>query len=324
MTIHVNDQHFMWEMRYRPATIDEAILPAADKKLFKQIVADGRIPNMILHSASPGTGKTTSAMALANEIDAEVMFVNGADAKIDFIRNDITRFASSKTLKPGGKVVIIDEFDRAGLADSQRHLRSFMEAHGDNCTFIITANNINGIIEALQSRCRVIHFGQATQEDKTEMMKQMIVRASGILKLENIPLETPKVLLELVKKNFPDFRKTINELDFYSKNGKIDAGILSLVLNDRSDISELVEAIKAKKIKDLRALAPKYATDYAGLVQKLTNTLYEELSQSESGRISIPRMIEIIGENNQYYGLAANAEIHIMFMFVQLAAEITF
>lgn len=315
----VDYDNFMFEQRYRPGNIDECILPAHDKKTFKAIIKTGRIPNIILHSTSPGTGKTTVARALVNEIDAEFMFVNGSDAKIDFVRNELTRFASSKTMSPGGKVIIIDEFDRAGLADSQRHLRSFMEAHSKNCTFIITANNINGIIEALQSRCRVIQFGQATQADQLSMMKQMIQRSMKILENENVPVEDTKVLAALVKKNFPDFRKTINELDYYSKNGKIDAGILSLVMNTRSDIDELISALKDKNVKELRALAPKYASDYSGLVSKLLNSLYTQIQPA-----SIPRMIEIIGENNQYHGLAANIEIHIVFMLVSLAAELTF
>lgn len=316
--LSINDKEFQFEQKYRPTTIDECILPAADMKVFKKLIADKRIPNIILHSPSPGTGKTTVSRCLVNDIDAEYMFVNGSDAKLDFVRNVMTPFASSRTMKPGGKVIIIDEFDRSGLAESQRHLRSFMEAYSNNCTFIITANNINGIIPALQSRCRVIQFGQPTEADKLNMMKQMIHRAVAILKHEGIALEEPKVLAALVKQNFPDFRKTLSLLDMYSKHGKIDAGILSLVLST-GGIEEIVSAIKAKNVKELRALAAKNANDYSNLVQKLLDVLYNELKP-----MSIPRMIEIIGENNQYHGLVANLEIHIMFLFVQLVTEVEF
>ncbi|APU02341.1 replication factor C small subunit [Aeromonas phage SW69-9] len=315
----VNHGEFMFENKYRPGNIDECILPEHDKKIFKAIIKSGRIPNIILHSPSPGTGKTTVARALVAEIDAEFLFVNGADAKIDFVRDVMTPFASSKTFCKGGKVIIVDEFDRAGLADSQRHLRSFMEAHSKNCTFIITANDLGGIIPALQSRCRVIQFGKADQSDKINMMKQMIVRAEEICAAENIEVEDRKVIAALVKKNFPDFRKTVNEMDFYASEGKIDSGILSLVLNTRNDIDQVVEAIKARDIKNLRAMATQYTTDYSGFVSRLANTLYP----LANGPSKI-RMYEIIGENNQLYGQAANIEIHVQYMFVQLSVEMVF
>lgn len=312
----VNAGEFMFENKYRPGTIDECILPEYDKKIFKSIVKSGRIPNIILHSPSPGTGKTTVAKALVSEVEAEFLFVNGADAKIDFVRDVMTPFASSKTMAAGGKVIIIDEFDRAGLADSQRHLRSFMEAHSKNCTFIITANDLGGIIPALQSRCRVIQFGKADQSDKVNMMKQMIVRAEAICDAENIEVEDRKVIAALVKKNFPDFRKTVNEMDFYASEGKIDSGILSLVLNTRNDIEQVIDALKAKDLKSLRAMAGQYTTDYAGFVERLCNSLYPLVN----GPAKI-RMYEIIGENNQLFGQAANIEIHVQYMFVQLAVE---
>lgn len=312
----VNHDEFMFENKYRPGNIEECILPERDKSTFTSIVKAGRIPNCILHSPSPGTGKTTVAKALVAEVDAEFLFVNGSDAKIDFVRDVMTPFASSKTMKRGGKVIIIDEFDRPGLAESQRHLRSFMEAHSKNCTFIITANNLGGIIPALQSRCRVIQFGQAAQSDKVSMMKQMIKRAEEICAAENIVVEDRKVIAALVKKNFPDFRKTINEMDFYSAGGKIDAGILSVVLNARDDIDQVVTALKDKDLKSLRAMAGQYTTDYSGFVERLCNALYPAVN----GPSKI-RMYEIIGENNQLFGQAANIEIHVQYMFVQLAVE---
>ncbi|WJZ27930.1 clamp loader of DNA polymerase [Serratia phage 92A1] len=312
----VTESEFMWEQKYRPSTIDECILPAADKKIFEQLIKDKRIPHLILHSSSPGTGKTTVARALAAGIDAEMMFVNGADCKIDFIRNELTRFASSKSLTKSFKVIIIDEYDRSGLADAQRHLRSFMEAYSSNCAIIITANDIEGIIPALRSRARVIHFGKPTEADERPMMGQMLKRLEKICENESVVVEDRRVLAALVKKNFPEFRKTINTLDFYSKHGVIDAGILSVVLNTSGSIQEVIDALKNKEVKTLRALAPKYAADYSAFVGKLAKELYELLTGP-----SILRMYEIIGENNQYHGVAANIELHVTYMLIQLAVD---
>lgn len=317
MNINVNKNEFMWEQKFRPNTVAECILPAADKTMFQQIVNEGRVPHMVLQSNSPGTGKTTMALTLVHETDADYMFVNGADCKIDYIRNELVPFASSKTMKPGGKVIIIDEFDRKQLVDAQRHLRSFMEKYSNNCSVIITANDIDGIIKPLQSRSRVIKFGLPTQEDHVSMMKQMIQRCAAILKIEGIELETPKVLAALVKKNFPDLRKTINELDMYSKNGKIDEGILSMVMNDRDSIDDVVIALKQKDFKTLRTVAPKYCADYGSFLDKLYKTLYNEVEPA-----SIVRLIEILGGNNKCCGLVANMEIHCMFLMCELMIEL--
>lgn len=310
-----NSEH-MFEQKYRPLTVAECVLPKADKELFLAIVKKGSIPHLILQSNSPGTGKTTIAKALCHDINADMMFVNGADCRIDFIRNDLTRFASSSSLDGRPKVIVIDEFDRAGLGDAQRHLRAFMETYSNNCSIIITANNLEGIITPLQSRARVIKFGQSSEEDRVPMMKEMIHRCIEICKNENIKIEDMKVIAALVKKNFPDFRKTINQLDQYGIKGVIDSGILSQIVNERGSINDIITAIKDKNIGELRKLAPRYAPDYPNFVEKISNELYDVVN----GPSKI-RMYEIVGESNQYFGIAANIEIHLSYMLIQLAVE---
>lgn len=314
--ITINDKEHILEQKYRPSTIDECILPAYDRETFKSIVSKGKIPHIILHSPSPGTGKTTVARALCHDVNAEMMFVNGSDCKIDFVRGPLTNFASSASIEGRQKVIVIDEFDRSGLAESQRHLRSFMEAFSSNCSIIITANNIDGIIKPLRSRCRVITFGQPTADDHVSMMKQMIRRMVEICKNENIKIDDMKVVAALVKKNFPDFRKTIGELDMYSSKGVLDAGILSMVTNDRGTVDDVIEALKNKDVKQLRALAPKYAADYSWFIEKLVDELYNKVNGP-----SIIRMYEIAGENNQYHGIASNIELHVAYLLVQLACD---
>lgn len=317
MTLSVNESEFMFEQRYRPKTLDECILPAQDKEIFKALVKKGQIPHLILQSNSPGTGKTTVAKALCHDINADMLFVNGSDCKIDFVRGELTRFASSMSIEGRPKIIVIDEFDRAGLGESQRHLRAFMETYSKNCSIIITANNLEGIILPLRSRARVIKFGTATEEEKRSMMKEMIQRCIAICKNENIQVDNLKVLAALVSKNFPDFRKTVNTLDHYSSKGVIDEGILSLIMNDRGSIEDVITALKGQDVKSLRALAPKYAADYGNFVDRLTNELIPLLKKS-----GILRMYEIVGESNQYVGMAGNVELHIVYMFVQLVVEL--
>ena len=315
----VNEREHMFELKYRPGSIEECILPAADKEIFRGLVKKKRLPHLVLQSNSPGTGKTTVANALCNDVDAEYMFVNGSGVGIDFIKNELTRFATSKSLEGKQKVIILDEFDRAQLGEAQRYLRSFMESYGKSCSLIITANNLDGIREAIRSRSRVIKFGQPTAEDSVQMMREMIQRSMEICKNEGIVVEEPKVLAALVKKNFPDFRSTIVALDHYSTNGKIDAGILSIVMETRGSIDDVLTAIQNKDFAQLRALAAKYAPDYSNFIEKLANELYTRVN-----KVSILRMYEIIGENNQMKGLCANLEIHLVYMFIQLLKEMQF
>lgn len=315
MNLSVDLTQWMWEQKYRPTTISECILPQQDKEVLEGIVKDGRVPHMVLVSRSPGTGKTTVGRALANDLDADLLFVNGADAKIDYIRNDMTRFASAQTMKPGGKIILIDEFDRKGLHDSQRHLRTFMEAYSNNCSIIITANNADGIIDPIKSRSRVIEFGKATKQDQVSMMREMITRCLTILEKEGVQVEDKKVIATLVKNNFPDFRRTITELDRYAKKGVIDSGILA-VMNEASDIQQLMEALKSKDFKTIRGLVGRYVNDYPSFISKLYENVYAEAKPS-----SIPGVILTIGENQKYYQQVANLEIHISMLLVQLMME---
>lgn len=316
-TISTDPKQWMWERKYAPKTLAECILPEEDRKIFQGIIDSGSLSSTTFVSRSPGTGKTTIAKVLVNELDAEMYFVNGADCKIDFIRNELTRFASTMTSKPGGKIIVIDEFDRKGLKDAQDHLRSFSEAYSHNCTIILTANNEDGISDALKSRAPVVTFGNATDDDKVNMMKRMIIRCLEILKLENVPVEDPRVVAALVKLNFPDFRKTIKELDRYSKKGVIDSGILAKI-QQASDIQVLVDAIKAKEFKTIRGLVDRYVHDYPTFITKLYETLYEQAQPT-----SIPNLILTIGDNQKYYSQVANLEIHISMMLIQLMMETT-
>lgn len=318
----VNENQHMLELKYRPNNIDECILPAKDKKLFKSITKKGKIPHLILQSNSPGTGKTTVSYALSNEVNAEVLFVNGADCKIDFVRGPLTTFASSLSLDGRPKVIIIDEFDRPGLAEAQKTLRTFMEVYGDNCSVIITCNDITGIHPALVSRARHIVFGKSTPEDEVNMMKEMIMRTKAICESEGAQVEGQegiRVLAALVKKNFPDFRKTVNELDvFLATNKVIDASLLSVVLEDRASIQDIISALKSKDLLECNKLATKYFADYPTFICQLQETIYPMLSD----KMSRIRLNEIIGENNQFHGNAGNVKVHLRYLFTQLVLNI--
>ena len=306
-----NSAEFSWDQRYRPTTLAECILPAKDKATMEGIVKQGRVEPMTLVSSYSGTGKTTLAQVLGYETDAEVLFVNGSDCKVDYIRDELTRFASGMTMKKGGKIIIIDEFDRSGMQEAQKHMRSFIEAYSHNCTVIITANDINGIHAALLSRCPVVKFGDPHGDDKLNMMRETIRRIQAILEIENIQCEDNKVIASLVKKNFPDIRRIIKGIGMYSKRGKIDSGILTEIMGN--EITDVIDCLKAKDFKTMRSLVIKYAPEYENFVARLVEKLWDMVSKE-----SKVALIQNVGENNAQYAHAANKEIHLQYLMMNL------
>lgn len=315
--LSVVPNEYLFVAKYRPQTLAECILPAADRKMFEGIIKSGKIPNMILQSNMPGTGKTTMSHVLCNELDVERLFVNGADCTIDFVRNDLTRFAMSKSIEGKQKVVIIDEFDRKGLMAAQEHLRVFIENVSSNCAFIITANNLDGIIRPLQSRCPVTKFGNPNNDDKNKMMLDMCRRCIEICEAENIVIEDKKVIAALVKKWFPDFRSTLAAIDSCSKMGPINSSILQLILPSHESIDEVIVAIRSKDFSKFPAIASKYSSDYPVFIRNLFDEMLPKLSGM--GKLTCT---EIIGENNAFYGLAANPEIHVIRLLKRLMTDL--
>ena len=158
-------QEFLFVEKYRPQTIDETILPKGVKKSFKEFVQNKEIPNLLL-CGTAGTGKTTIAKAMCNELGADFIVINGSDEGrlIDTLRTKIKNFASTVSLSGGPKVVILDEADYISAESVQPALRNFIEEFSSNCRFIFTCNYKNRIIAPLHSRCTVIDFSIPNNE----------------------------------------------------------------------------------------------------------------------------------------------------------------
>lgn len=315
----MNINEHMYEQKYRPITLSDCILPELDKKTFEGIIKSGRIGHTILVSKSPGTGKTTLAKVLCNELDAEYILINGSDCKVDTIRDKLTKFASTKTLRKGGKVIIIDEFDRKQLQDSQLLMRGFMEAYSHNCSIIITANNIDGIIEPLQSRSTVIEFGKASKKDRDRMIMEMIKRLIVICKAENVEINKEtglKSLRALVDKNFPDLRSCITTLNRYAKAGEINEGMLAQESSAVENMNNLIDAMKSKRFSDFRMLVPNFVIDYQAFISKFYERIFKEVKPQ-----SLPMIIDSIGRNQSTYDQCANLEIHITWMLTEIMLE---
>ena len=307
---------FLWVEQYRPKTIDDCILPDSLKSLFSAFIKKGEISNM-LFSGTAGIGKTTVAKALCEELDCDWIMINGSEeGGIDVLRNKIKNFASTVSLSGGKKVVILDEADYLNPQSTQPALRGFVEEFHKNCRFILTCNFKNRIIEPLHSRFSNIEF-KVNPKDKPKLASRLFERAVYILKEQNVSYED-EVLVELITKHFPDFRKLINELQRYSVSGAIDAGILVNVSDE--NLKTLVTHLKNKEFSDMRKwVVNNLDNDPVKIFRKIYDTLYTNLEPS-----TIPHAVLIIADYQYKSAFVADQEINLVACLTELMSQVKF
>ena len=309
---------FIWVEKYRPKTIDECILPESIKKTFQDFLTAGVIPNMLL-SGPPGIGKTTVAKALCNELGADYYVINGSDEGrfLDTVRTNAKNFAStvSLTSQSKHKVIIIDEADNT-TSDVQLLLRASIEEFSRNCRFIFTCNYKNKIIEPLHSRCSVVDFS-INKKDKPAIAAQFFSRINHILEVERIESDK-KVIVQLINKHFPDWRRVLNECQRYSVSGKIDSGIL-VTFSDVS-VDELIKNLKQKNFSAVRKwTVDNLDNDPAVLLRRIYDALYGTLNNS-----SIPAAVLIIAKYQYQIAFVADQEINLLACLTEIMVECEF
>ncbi len=309
---------FLFVEKYRPQVIDDCILPDDTKKTFKEFVAKGEIPNLLL-AGPPGIGKTTIAKALCNELGADYYVINGSDEGrfLDTVRNQAKNFASTVSLTGSSKhkVIIIDEADNTGN-DVQLLLRANIEAFYNNCRFIFTCNYKNKIIEPLHSRCAVIDF-TIKGKQKAQLAGSFFKRLQNILDEEGIEFDQ-KVVAELVSKHFPDFRRVLNECQRYSTGGKIDSGILAS-FSDIS-VSELVKNLKDKNFTEVRKwVVSNLDNDSSLILRRVYDAFYDSLVPS-----TIPSAVLIIAKYQYQIAFVADQEINLLAALTEIMCECEF
>ena len=309
-------ESFLWVEKYRPKTINECILPDRLKTIFQQISSEGRIPNMIL-SGGPGMGKTTVAKALCNEVGCDFLMINGSEESgIDVLRTKIRGYASTVSYDGKRKVVILDEADYLNPQSTQPALRSFIEEFEKHCSFIMTCNYINRIIEPLHSRCQTIDF-RINKEEKLNVGSNFGKRLYTILDQEKVDYDK-KVVAEVLMKHFPDYRRVLNELQKYSKYGNIDSGILSQVSD--IDLSELMNHMKDKKFNEVRKWV---VNNLDNDPQKIYRKIYD-VAEKYVQTTSIPQLVLIFADSQYKSAFAADHELNLVACLVEIMVECQF
>lgn len=305
---------FLWVEKYRPQQIADCILSDELKQTFEKIVASGDLPNM-LFSGTAGTGKTTVAKALCNQLNLDWIIINGSeDGNIDTLRGKIKQFASTVSLQGGVKVVILDEADYLNAQSTQPALRGFIEEFSSNCRFILTCNFKNRIIEPLHSRCGVYEFN-TSKKNTAVLMQQMFERACTILDSEGVEYDK-KDLLPIVSKHAPDWRRVLNELQRRS--------VLGFAAGSTSDmggsIEDLVKTLKDKNFKEMRKwVVNNIDTDASAIFRGL----YDNANNSIEPQ-SVPQLILILADYQYKHAFVADHELNVVACLTEVMANVKF
>ena len=310
---------FLWVEKYRPKTIDECILPEDTKKTFKEFLAKGEIPNLLL-AGPAGCGKTTIARAICEQLNCDYIIINGSDEGrfLDTVRNQAKNFASTVSLSSDAphKVIIIDEASDNTTHDVQLLLRANIEAFYGNCRFIFTCNYKNKIIEPLHSRCAVVEFG-ITGSQKPAIAAAFFKRLQEILGTEGVEYDN-KVLVELVNKHFPDWRRVLNECQRYSVGGKIDSAILASFGDVK--VNELIKNLKQKDFQAVRKwVVSNLDNDPGVLLRRVYDALYGTLEGP-----SIAAAVLIIAKYQYQIAFVADQEINLLAALTEIMVECKF
>ena len=309
---------FLWVEKYRPEKVDDCILPDESKTMFKGFLEQGQIPNLLL-SGPAGIGKTTIAKALCKELGADYYVINGSDEGrfLDTVRNQAKTFAAtvSLTSESRHKVLIIDEADNT-TPDVQLLLRASIEEFQKNCRFIFTCNFKNKIIEPLHSRTTVIDFNVRGKTKQT-LAAQFFERCRDILTREEVRFND-KVVVQVIQKYFPDFRRTLNELQRYGSTGAIDTGILATLGN--ANVDSLVSLLRSKKFNDVKKWVQQNLDNDPVSIMR---NLYDSLSTVMEGP-SVAAAVLIIAEYQYKSAFVVDQEINLLACLTQLMLECEF
>ena len=307
---------FLWVEKYGPKTIAETKLPEKLKSVFEQIVASGELPNM-LFTGTAGTGKTTVAKALCNQLNLDYILINGSEeGNIDTLRGKIKQFASSVSLQGGYKVIILDEADYLNPQSTQPALRGFIEEFSKNCRFILTCNFKNRIIQPLHSRCGVYEFN-TSRKDLAALCMQFLDRAGMILDEAEVKYEKGD-LANLIMKHAPDWRRVLNELQKNSVTGNIvraDSGV------GGSDIfSDLLRLLKEKDFKKMRQwVVNNIDTDASAIFRGLYDKMIDHLKPQ-----GIPQMVLILADYQYKHAFVADHELNVVACLTEIMANVEF
>ena len=294
--------HSLWVEKYRPTDLSTYVGNEHLKEKVKVYLESEDVPHLLLYGKA-GTGKTTLAKIVVNNIDCDYMYINASDEnKVDDVRNKIKTFASSVGFK-SLKVIILDECDYL-TPTAQAALRNLMETFSKHCRFILTCNYVERIIDPIQSRCQSY---KVVPPSKKEVAQQMV----NILKEENCTFELDDIAL-IVNAGYPDIRRVINSAQRQIVDGKLKIDTSSVIQNNYK--LQLLEMLSnGSKLNDIRQLiADNSISDYS----EIYRLLYDEVDNYGKGKQA--ECIMNIAEAQYQDVHVVDKEINFMSLIIRL------
>ena len=305
----VNTEHSLLVEKYRPNVLENYVGNKNIKSVISKYLEQNDIQNFIFYGPA-GTGKTTLAKLIVNNLDCDYIYINASDERgIETIRDKVSGFASVASLKPL-KVVILDEADFLTI-QAQASLRNIIETFSRTTRFIMTCNFVERIIDPLQSRCQVLKVVPPTK-------KITALHLLKILDQENIS-HTNEDIISIVNQFYPDLRKCINAIQANTVNSQLKLD--ESVLVSSNYIDKVIEALAAKwnptfddnKFREIRQIiADANVDDY----DELFRALYERASEYLPGREGIVSII--INEQQYRANFRIDKEINTMSLISQI------
>ena len=300
----------LWVEKYRPQNLDTYIGNDFIKDKVKVYLESGDVPHLLLHGQA-GTGKTTLAKLIVNNIDCDFLYVNASDENsVDAVRDKIKNFASTAGFRPF-KIIILDEADFL-TPNAQAALRNIMETFSKHCRFILTCNFVESIIDPIQSRCQTFQVVPPDRKQVAQHLCSVLDQESVLYKLEDVAI--------LVNAGYPDIRRVINAGQRQSISGKLVIDKQSEVLNDyKVKLLEILKSNKDKKTSftEIRQLlADSKVKDYSDAFR----LLYDNLDDFAGGNKAVS--ILTLAEGQFQDAQVVDKEINFMAMMIKLLGEI--
>ena len=299
----------LWVEKYRPTNLDTYIGNEHLKSKVSVYLESGDLPHLLLYGKA-GTGKTTLAKLLVNNIECDYIYINASDENnVDTVRTKVKSFASTIGFKDL-KVIILDECDYI-TPNAQAALRNLMETFSKHCRFILTCNYVERIIDPIQSRCQSFQIIPPSRNDVAKHLHKILVQ-------ENV-MDTPEDIKILVESGYPDIRRVINSAQRNVVNGKLKLDTTSIIQNDYK--LKLLKILETKNKKDAfveirKLLANNQITDFADLFR----LLYDEVDSYGKGHVA--ECILIIARYELSDSQVVDKEINAMAMIIELLGVI--
>ena len=297
--------HTLWVEKYRPQSLDKYIGNEHLKSKVEVYLESGDLPHLLLFGKA-GTGKTTLAKLLVNNIECDYMYINASDENnVDTVRTKVKNFASTVGFKDM-KVIILDECDYI-TPNAQAALRNLMETFSRHCRFILTCNFVERIIDPIQSRCQSFQIIPPSKGEVAKHIHEILISENIISKMDDL-----KVLID---SGYPDIRRVINAAQRNVVNGKLKLDTTSIIQNDYK--LKLLKILETQNKKDAfqnirQLLLDAKITDFADLFR----LLYDEVDGYGKGHLA--ECILVIARYELSDGQVVDKEINAMAMLIEL------